>query len=653
MRSCSSPLARSDSTRKSRNTSTPSSFTSSRWGTTSVHDARPGASTGARTTLKLVAPSALVSTKSCSAPSAPTWCSTSYSSSSVRGSTTRGGARRIVGVQQARLARELGVAARARSPGRSGRGRPTRRTARRSPRTRARRRSVADRVPPHLERAHRVVGPDVEDRSRRRSPTRARSRRPRSRRAGRRRTRGRGSAACGARRRRRRRSTRAGPGRARARGRRARSSRGRRRARSRRAAPSRRAPSGVPAGRRPCGRVLRALERPGEVLPRTLAGRRRHVGLLHPAADLLEDPSRRAAVGAEHPFRVGVLRLEVGDHLGVLTVAEPVVGVDADVAVAGQLDGTRRGHGGIGGHAAESAKRNEQGRCRGPSVRCAVMPTSTPIAHTEAEIAAVAFDAAGLVPAIVQEESTGEVLMVAWMNEESLRKTLETGRTWFWSRSRQEYWCKGETSGDRQYVRAGVLRLRRRRPALHGRAGGPRRLPHGRALLLLPGVRLGRHARPKRVTRPRGAEAVARRVPRAGARPHRRPGLARGARRPRDAGLGVPEDRRRRRGLPARVGRARRALGPVLVHRPRPGRHADRARQRRRGDRRRSPTASPPTPARSRRSRRCSRTTGRRSSTSSRRSTAASSATSATTSCARSSASPTCRPTRSAGPTRS
>ena len=43
--------------------------------------------------------------------------------------------------------------------------------------------------------------------------------------------------------------------------------------------------------------------------------------------------------------------------------------------------------------------------------------------------------------------------MVGWMNRESLRRTLETGRTWFWSRSRQELWCKGETSGDRQYVR--------------------------------------------------------------------------------------------------------------------------------------------------------------------------------------------------------
>jgi phosphoribosyl-AMP cyclohydrolase/phosphoribosyl-ATP pyrophosphohydrolase/phosphoribosyl-AMP cyclohydrolase len=82
------------------------------------------------------------------------------------------------------------------------------------------------------------------------------------------------------------------------------------------------------------------------------------------------------------------------------------------------------------------------------------MPTATPIRATEEEIAAVAFDADGLVPAIVQEEATGQVLMLAWMNETSLRRTLETGRTWFWSRSRQELWCKGETSGDRQYVRA-------------------------------------------------------------------------------------------------------------------------------------------------------------------------------------------------------
>ena len=80
-------------------------------------------------------------------------------------------------------------------------------------------------------------------------------------------------------------------------------------------------------------------------------------------------------------------------------------------------------------------------------------PISTPLAASPEQLTAVTYNADVLVPAIVQEEGTGEVLMMAWMNAESLAKTLETGRTWFWSRSRQEYWCKGETSGDRQYVR--------------------------------------------------------------------------------------------------------------------------------------------------------------------------------------------------------
>lgn len=57
-----------------------------------------------------------------------------------------------------------------------------------------------------------------------------------------------------------------------------------------------------------------------------------------------------------------------------------------------------------------------------------------------------------LIPAIIQEEKTGEVLMLAYMNRESLAKTLETGYTWFWSRSRQELWNKGATSGHTQKV---------------------------------------------------------------------------------------------------------------------------------------------------------------------------------------------------------
>ena len=62
-------------------------------------------------------------------------------------------------------------------------------------------------------------------------------------------------------------------------------------------------------------------------------------------------------------------------------------------------------------------------------------------------------DAAGLIPAVVQQHDTGEVLMVAWMSPESLRLTLETGTTWFWSRSRSELWNKGATSGNMQQVR--------------------------------------------------------------------------------------------------------------------------------------------------------------------------------------------------------
>jgi phosphoribosyl-AMP cyclohydrolase len=62
-------------------------------------------------------------------------------------------------------------------------------------------------------------------------------------------------------------------------------------------------------------------------------------------------------------------------------------------------------------------------------------------------------DDAGLVAAVVQQHDTGEVLMVAWMDDEALHRTLTTGRATYWSRSRAEHWVKGETSGHRQWVR--------------------------------------------------------------------------------------------------------------------------------------------------------------------------------------------------------
>ena len=69
-------------------------------------------------------------------------------------------------------------------------------------------------------------------------------------------------------------------------------------------------------------------------------------------------------------------------------------------------------------------------------------------------VAGLKFDAAGLLPAVVQDDADGTVLMVAWMDAEAVRRTLATGRTWFWSRSRRQYWQKGETSGHVQHVRS-------------------------------------------------------------------------------------------------------------------------------------------------------------------------------------------------------
>jgi phosphoribosyl-AMP cyclohydrolase len=89
------------------------------------------------------------------------------------------------------------------------------------------------------------------------------------------------------------------------------------------------------------------------------------------------------------------------------------------------------------------------------STPAAAVPEGVALSVDEDLVAAMDFakDADGLVPAIVQDATDGTVLTLAYMDAEALRRTLATGRTWFYSRSRQEYWQKGETSGDRQYVR--------------------------------------------------------------------------------------------------------------------------------------------------------------------------------------------------------
>ena len=81
------------------------------------------------------------------------------------------------------------------------------------------------------------------------------------------------------------------------------------------------------------------------------------------------------------------------------------------------------------------------------------MSARTEITATPEQLATVTYNADGLVPAIAQDVDTKEVLMMAWMNAESLERTLAEGRMVYWSRSRKELWRKGDTSGDRQWVR--------------------------------------------------------------------------------------------------------------------------------------------------------------------------------------------------------
>ena len=78
-------------------------------------------------------------------------------------------------------------------------------------------------------------------------------------------------------------------------------------------------------------------------------------------------------------------------------------------------------------------------------------------AAVETALASAVFNSDGLLPAVIQQHDTHEVLMLGWMDREAIRRTFTEGRVTFWSRSRQEYWRKGDTSGHAQYVRAAAL----------------------------------------------------------------------------------------------------------------------------------------------------------------------------------------------------
>ena len=194
---------------------------------------------------------------------------------------------------------------------------------------------------------------------------------------------------------------------------------------------------------------------------------------------------------------------------------------------------------------------------------------ATPVPFTAEELARIDYNADGLVPAIVQDASRRRRADDRLDEPRALRRTLETGRTWFWSRSRQEYWCKGETSGDRQWVRSVHYDCDGDALLVVVDQEGAGRLPHRQPHLLLPRLRRRPGRRRDRRHRPRGVRTGPGDGFRALAAKHRscRCGASWW---PTPSPRWPPSSRSWRRRpdrLPARVGRGRRALGPLLVRR--------------------------------------------------------------------------------------
>ena len=321
-------------------------------------------------------------------------------------------------------------------------------------------------------------------------------------------------------------------------------------------------------------RVLRAFFGPGGVLPRALGDGCRLVGLLDARLDLVEDPFAQRQ-RREHRVGVAVLGLEVGDDLGIVPVAEPI-------PVVPRASPCASGRGACAGRRRRPAidvllgsrhcrlSLNGAGRRRRDPLRFrphAARDDADPV-HGRGDRRRRASTPTASSRPIVQEEGTNQVLMVAWMNRGALVRTLETGRTWFWSRSRREYWCKGKPPATGSTCDP-VLRLRRRRAALRRRSrrvGAPVTRASTAASSEL------RQRRDTRASVTVAAVRPSREEFRALARLHGRAGVAGGAGRFRDAAVGIREAGGRSRRVPARVGRARRTLGAVLLSRSRSGR---------------------------------------------------------------------------------
>jgi len=107
-------------------------------------------------------------------------------------------------------------------------------------------------------------------------------------------------------------------------------------------------------------------------------------------------------------------------------------------------------------HPASDSQAEDSQDPAAPNVNADTYPmTSVPSVTLDPQIAArLKRDDQGLFPAVAQQYDTGEVLMLGWMDDEALRRTLTTGRCTYWSRSRKEYWVKGETSGHQQWVKS-------------------------------------------------------------------------------------------------------------------------------------------------------------------------------------------------------
>ncbi len=241
--------------------------------------------------------------------------------------------------------------------------------------------------------------------------------------------------------------------------------------------PSASAPRGTPA----MHRVLLPCDRARVVLPRTVRDRRRHVGLLHACLDLLEDLLLQRGRRREHGFRVGVLRFEMCEHVGVVSLPQPVPVVDALVAVLGEHVGRRGAFGGVGVGTAASLETPETGKLDR-------YDASHHVADVDADSVQPERDRRGR----VRRRRAGPGHRAGGRNRAGPDvRVVEPRGAGTHARDRPHLVLEPQPPGvlvqggdlGRSPVPArGLLRLRHGRPPVRRRAGGTRGVSHGRAV---------------------------------------------------------------------------------------------------------------------------------------------------------------------------